>query len=380
MITAGVTLRGLDDLDRVASAIAFLGRARQAYVAAGYDVQTLRLATQPLAEYAPRWAAAAALDALAELDRVAAEHDLYIGVGPVITGDGADERFPGWAVEVVERTGRIGFSLEVASPELGVHRRTVRLAAETMAALAAVHRDGEGNFLFAAAARIPAGTPFFPVAWSREDRTFAVGLESAGLVHEVLAAGGERRRAPDRLRRRLDEELGPLDGIAREVAAAGWRYLGMDVSPAPSPRASIGAAIEALTGAPFGSPETLAGCAALTGALGGVRVATCGYSGLMLPLLEDEVLARRAAEGRFGVSDLLRYSTVCGTGLDTVPLPGDTSVEDLARLVAQTAELAVEHRKPLSARLLPIPGKAVGDPVRIDNPHLIEGVVMDPAS
>ena len=63
-----------------------------------------------------------------------------------------------------------------------------------------------------------------------------------------------------------------------------------------------------------------------------------------------------------------------------MPLPGDTSPEVLAGLIEDVAALAVKLRKPLAARLLPIPGKAVGDAVRIDNPHLTEGVVMDPAS
>src|SRR5437899_12428326 len=74
-----------------------------------------------------------------------------------------------------------------------------------------------------------------------------------------------------------------------------------------------------LTGVPFGAPSTLAGCAAITDVLKGLRIKMCGYSGLMLPVLEDPVLARRASEGRFSVRDLLLYSSVCGTGPDVVP-------------------------------------------------------------
>ena len=80
----------------------------------------------------------------------------------------------------------------------------------------------------------------------------------------------------------------------------------------------------------------------------------------MLPVMEDVVLAQRWAEGRLGLEQLLVYSAVCGTGLDTVPLPGDTSVEDLAKLICDVASLAVRLRKPLSARLLPVPGKRAG--------------------
>jgi uncharacterized protein (UPF0210 family) len=381
MITAGVPLASLGDVDRLAAPRRFLGEARAAFEAAGYEVQTLRLATRPLAELAGGWAEGATTEALLELDRFALEHDLHLSVGPVIAGDEHDERFPRWAAQLARQTRRIAFSVRVASSVSGVHRRSVRLAAETMAALAAADASGEGNFLFAAAAMVPAGTPFFPVAWFREARSFSLGLESAGLVREVFAAASDREQALRALRRRLNDELAPIQRIARRVArAAGWRWLGIDVSPAPSPEASIAEAIETLTGEPFGAPSTLAGCAAVTEVLHGLEVETCGYSGLMLPLLEDKVLARRAAEGRFGVSDLLLCSSVCGTGLDTVPLPGDTSPRVLAGLIEDTAALAVRYRKPLSVRLLPIPGKSVGDAVRIDNPHLIEGVVLGPAS
>ena len=93
--------------------------------------------------------------------------------------------------------------------------------------------------------------------------------------------------------------LAPVAALGEEIARrTGWRYLGIDVSPAPGLEASIGEAIELLTGAPFGAPSTLAACAAITEVLKGLDVRTCGYSGLMLPVLEDPVLARRASEKR----------------------------------------------------------------------------------
>ena len=158
----------------------------------------------------------------------------------------------------------------------------------------------------------------------------------------------------------------------------GWRFTGIDASPAPGPDAGIAAAIEALSGRPFGAAGTLAACAAITEALKSLDAPTCGYSGLMLPVLEDKLLARRAAEGRFGVQDLLLYSSVCGTGLDVVPLPGDTPAETLAALVGDVAALALKYHKPLSARLFPVPGKAAGDAVDFpDNPFLTASRIME---
>ena len=82
-----------------------------------------------------------------------------------------------------------------------------------------------------------------------------------------------------------------------------------------------------------------------------------GYSGLMLPVLEDPRIAQRWSEGALSIDALLAYSSVCATGLDTVPLPGDVSEEQLARILGDVASLAYTWKKPLTARLLPVKGK-----------------------
>jgi uncharacterized protein (UPF0210 family) len=107
-----------------------------------------------------------------------------------------------------------------------------------------------------------------------------------------------------------------------------------------------------------------------------LSIKTCGYSGLMLPVLEDPVLAQRAAEGRYTVRELLLYSSVCGTGLDVVPLAGDTQAAELAALIRDVAALSTKLHKPLSARLFLIPGKKAGDHAEFDNPFLTSSVVM----
>jgi uncharacterized protein (UPF0210 family) len=96
----------------------------------------------------------------------------------------------------------------------------------------------------------------------------------------------------------------------------------------------------------------------------------------MLPLLEDTVLASRAAEGRLRIGDLLQWSALCGTGLDTVPLPGDVSEESLAALLFDVAALATRLKKPLSARLMPLPGKVAGDEVKFDFAYFTDSRVL----
>jgi uncharacterized protein (UPF0210 family) len=376
-ITAGISLRSAGDVEALDEALAFLDQSQQPFVAAGYEVQTVRIATQPLAQYLPRWTDPASLPALRALDERARTGRVSFSVGPVLTTDEAAPEFAQWAAELVRATTNTSFSAFVASPAVGVHYRTARAAAEAIAAIAGATPGGEGNFRFAATAFCPPDTPFFPAAYHGGDRAFAIGLESPLLLQAAFEGIDDFRTAQARLRARMNEALAPVEQLAAGIAkASGWRYVGIDASPAPLAGASIGAAIETLTGVPFGEPPTLAACAAITEVLGTLSIRTCGYNGLMLPVLEDPVLARRAGEGRFGVSELLLYSSVCGTGLDVVPLPGDTPIADLAAAIVDVAALARRYQKPLSARLFPVPGKRAGELVTFDNPYLTDARVM----
>ena len=113
----------------------------------------------------------------------------------------------------------------------------------------------------------------------------------------------------------------------------------------------------------------------ITAAVKAVPVKQVGYSGLMVPVMEDKLLAQRWAEGTYNMDSLLAYSAVCGTGLDTVPLPGDISQEQLERIFGDVAALATKWNKPLSARLQPVPGKKAGEQTDFDDPYLFNTTI-----
>ena len=75
----------------------------------------------------------------------------------------------------------------------------------------------------------------------------------------------------------------------------------------------------------------------------------------MLPVLEDVGLGERSEAGYFNLDSLLLYSSVCGTGLDTIPIPGDASRSQLAAILTDVAALSTRLAKPLSVRLFPCP-------------------------
>jgi uncharacterized protein len=375
-ITAGVNLESTTDLRTVESAIEFLQRAHKQFEAAGYEIQTVRIATQPLPEFLKGKSRSEALADLKKIDQLISAKNVILSIGPVITDDRYDPDFASWATQLVKETGSINFSVTVAS-ERGVHRQTALSAAEAIVAISKDTPGGEGNFRFTAAANCLAGTPFFPVAYHRGPAAFSIGLETPGLLAEAFTGAKDIDDAKARLRVLLEEQLAPVEKLAVEMSRSERRdYLGIDTSPAPSKDASIGAAIEALTHAPFGSASTLAACAIITDVLKSLKIKTCGYSGLMLPVLEDPVLATRAAEGRYTVRELLLYSSVCGTGLDVVPLAGETTAVELAALIRDVAALSTKLHKPLSARLFLIPGKKAGDRAEFSNPFLTSSVVM----
>ncbi|HEY8794576.1 MAG TPA: DUF711 family protein [Gemmatimonadaceae bacterium] len=376
-ITAGVAMaRGLDR-GAVSRALELLARARKRFEAEGYEVQTTRIAMPPVIAALDSKARRAALASIADIDGMVASKGAVCSIGPVLTVDRTDDDLAEWSADLVQATKSTFFSAVSASPEGGVHTRAARAAAEVMRAVAGAVADGRGSFRFAAAANIPPGTPFFPVGWHEGTSSIAIGLESAGLVRAAFAEATDVEEGRRRLTERMTAELRAVQRIAAAIAAAEKvRYGGIDPSPAPMGAVSIGAALEALSGVPFGDAGTLRACALVTEVLKSIPVQQCGYSGLMLPVLEDEMLARRAMEGRYGLRDLLLFSSVCGTGLDVVPVPGDTPIETLTNIVLDVAAQSVKLRKPLSVRLYLVPGAKPGDPMHVDDPLLTDSVVF----
>lgn len=375
-ITAGLELSPRGESPRIESTLDFLADAKRALVNAGYEVQTLRLATNPwLAGLSPG-DRQQLLARVRELDKMVAERGVILSIGPVLTDDRSDDSLPQWSSELIATTRSTHHSVVIAS-ESGVHGAAAATAAQVIAKLGTLD-GGVANFRFAASANIPAGTPFFPVGWHRGPESVAFGLESASVVEQAFAGLNKGEDATARLKQLLDSVLAPIERLGRDIARQHDRaYLGVDTSPAPGKDRSIGAAIEAFTHAPFGSAGTLEACATITAALKAVSVTTCGYSGLMLPVLEDPVLAQRAGEGRFTVRDLLLYSSVCGTGIDVAPIPGDTPVHTIAGLLRDVAAQSARLRKALSVRLFLVPGKKVGDVARFaDRFMLTDSVVM----
>jgi uncharacterized protein len=375
-ITAFIDIDVKNYASQIEDTVRFLNDARQAYTGAGFEVETIRIATQPFPRYTAGMTQADAVAFLEKLDALATRLHYSPSIGTAMIGDTDSTAAVDLLAAVLTHT-KLNASLVVAGDD-GIHWNGVRQAARLIKSLADHSQHGEGNFNFAAIAMLKPYGPFFPGAYHLGGgRTFAVGLEGASVVAEVFARDRDPRTAEKTLSAALSQHLRAAEVIALKVAASsGWTYAGIDPTPAPLGEVSIGRAMEAFTGGPFGASGTMTAAAIITRAVQSLSVKRTGYSGLMVPVLEDSVLARRWAEGTYNLDSLLAYSAVCAGGLDTVPLPGDIGEERLARIIGDVATLAYKWQKPLAARLLPAPGKKAGDRTEFSDSRMANTVIQ----
>lgn len=339
--------------------------AKQALVEAGYEVQTTRLATQPFPEALEQAGPAGAAELARDVQALAFVHEIdYVALGPVRLDDPAAHVEV--LVDVLGTAENVFACVEIASRERGgLSLPRIRRAAELIQRVSRLGDDGFANLRLAALANVPAWSPFFPAAYHGGGKPcLAIATEAAELAVASITRASSLASARQALTQTIEAEAGRIQAAVRRALGSlevDFRGLDFSLAPFPETRRSIGAALEAL-GLPFvGGQGMLAASAFLTDAIDRAEFKRTGFCGLMLPVLEDTVLAARAAEGRLGVTELLMASAVCGTGLDTIPLPGNVSVDALTAILADVAALALRLDKPLTARLMPLPGKQAGD-------------------
>ena len=289
----------------VHAAAGFLRRAEALYTGAGYEVQTLRVATRALAGVG---SIEAALALAACLERAAEAAGLsFLNLGS--TSDPALlAALPRLSAASLAR-GFTSFSWDW-QPDTGPAQ--ARAAAAAILAMAA-ETHGAGNFRFGVSFNCPPEIPYFPAAKAGARRGFAIGTENSGLLFSAFsAAAAEHARLPGgggghgdvlALARRslaaeMEAALRPVEALALQLAAAVGQeeeYLGIDASIAPAlERPSLADAYEALGLGRFGGSGTLAISALITGVLKALPVLLTGYCGLMLPVCEDSGLAEAA--------------------------------------------------------------------------------------
>jgi len=338
----------------------FARHAQSSFESAGYEVQTLRLATPPFPTYLspedmPQF--------VARIQMIAhSEGFEYVALGPAQTN-----KLESYAVipDMLGESSILFFSGHLTTPDGKVSLPAVRACAEIIHRAAPLEKNGFANLRFTALANVGPWSPFFPAAYHQgQGAAFALAIEGADLAVEAFSQADSLADARKRLIHSIENHAEKLEGVANHLAEIyPVSFKGIDFSPAPFPtnEISLGYALEKLGVPALGLSGSLAAAAFLTDTLDRADFTRTGFNGLMLPLLEDSTLSQRAAEGTLSVTDLLMFSAVCGTGLDTIPLPGDATVGQLQAVLLDLAALALRLDKPLTGRLMPIPGLKAGD-------------------
>lgn len=378
-ITAFVHLDKGTYQKELVDAVVVLRKVKTDFESAGYGVETIRVTTQPLAELVVGMSEDQALAFLANLDQLSAKEGFLPNVGPAMLHDSDD---PG-TMHLLERALSTLPNIEastIIADDDGIHWKTIHRTAELVKYVSEQSPHSRGTFNFTATAMLRPFSPFFPGSYhTGPGGQFTVGFEGANVVRDIFVRDkGNADSALSDLTAALTKHASVADKIGNEVAAkTGWIYMGVDPTPAPLGDVSIGAAIEAFTGARFGSSGTLTAARIITAAVKAVPVKQVGYSGLMVPVMEDRILAQRWAESTYNIDSLLAYSSVCGTGLDTIPLPGNIGVDQMERIFADVASLAMKWSKPLSARLQPVVNKKPGEQTDFQDPFLFNTTVHE---
>jgi len=363
------------DLARLASLSENLRATINAQV---IPVLSTRLATVPFPYYLSGLSNTKQQSMVAALGQKARELGWqYLSLGPALP----DHPWSYAAIpQLLSIAGDI-FCSAVIADERCIYPAAVRASANVIRETAILTPDGFANLRFAALANVAPGAPFLPAAYHKHASppAISIAVECADAVLTAFDGTTDLEASSASLIRQLEDLAAVISSIFTNLATgSGVDLLGFDFSPAPFPVdwCSLGGAVEKLGLSHIGGSGSLAAVAVVANSLDKGNWPRVGFNGMMLPVLEDSVLARRAEQGLLTIKDLLLYSTVCGTGLDTIPLAGATTQEQLESILMDVAALSVRLAKPLTARLMPIPGKAPGDATGFDFEYFASSRVM----
>lgn len=355
---------------------ALVNFCRQALKQEGWEIQSARLATPPFGHYT---SPSSVIQQVQNLEEKAAESGFnYLSIGPARLSHPQEyDCIP----DLLGATSNVFSSAFLTHPFKGISRDAVRACARIITRVATLSADGFTNLRFCAMSRVQPFTPFFPAAYGYGSNVaFSVAVECADAALTAFQEAKSLNAGRNNLLACLNQASQHLSPILRNAARRFQiPFKGFDFSLAPFPEdwCSLGAAMESLGVPQLGFMGSLTSAALLAEMLDRGKWKRVGFNGLMLPLLEDSRLAERSQSANFTVKDLLLYAAVCGTGLDTLPLPGDIPAERIEPLLMDLAALSLRLQKPLTARLMPVPGLKAGAQTNFDFDFFKNGNVID---
>ena len=297
--------------------------------------------------------------------------------------------------EALAQTDLVCASVNVGSTRSGINMDAVLMAAQTIidAAKLTADQDSVGASKFVCFANMVEDSPFMAGAvhgGGEADAVINVGVSGPGVMAaalETLPDSASMMEVAEKIKQTAFKITRAGELMSREAS----RRLGVekgivDLSLAPTPAVgdSVAKILEIIGVGQCGGPGTTAALALLNDCVkkGGVMASSSvgGLSGAFIPVSEDAGMIQAAVDGALSIEKLEAMTCVCSVGLDMIAIPGDTSVEAIAGIIADEMAIGVINTKTTAVRLIPAIGKSEGDmlefgglfgsaPIMPVNPH-----------
>lgn len=357
----------------------------------GYIIQSLRLVTNPFGEYLNTTNIATAKQDLTYLTDILAQINqnspirLRFAIGEATTVHEI-ELLP----ELIRDFGDLcNACINVGLDDNGfLNNHLIRHSAQAVQKIAQITPHGQGNFNLTINFNCQSFIPYFPAGYHRGEKgnVLVLGLETPDLLVESLKNVTKSENYTEFLQNCYQSMSYALqshiDTIMNTVnttpLAEGWQVIGIDTSSAPSKNCASMVDVYRLLGVPyFGASGTVEISALLTKVFKSIKnVPQVGFSGLMLAVTEDTGLAQATVEQTFDMHSLLTFSSVCGIGLDTVPIAGNTPQDKIEAIMRDTGTMAYRLNKPLTVRLFPVPNLEAGEMTQFDSDDLCNCAIL----
>ncbi len=279
--------------------------------------------------------------------------------------------------EALSTTERLCSSVNVGSSKTGINMDAVRLLGEIILKTADLtkDKDGLGCAKFVAFCNAVEDNPFMAGAFhgvSEGETVINVGVSGPGVVHSALKnmAGASTEEIAEKIKKTAFKitRVGQL--IAKEAAKrldAEFGIVDLSLAPTPVMGDSVAHILEEMGLESVGAHGTTAALAMLNDAVkkGGVMASSMvgGLSGAFIPVSEDIGMIDAAKSGAITLSKLEAMTAVCSVGIDMVAIPGDTPASTISGMIADEAAIGMINNKTTAVRVIPVPGKTVGDSV-----------------
>lgn len=386
-----------------AAAIGFSEAVDRASEKFGVPIISRRIAVSPISLYPCVRDAKAAVDVAKALDDGVAKANTQCSGESAIAfiggyaafcergGSRASQYVIDSIPDAISTTRHVCCCVNGASTRAGMNLKAILEFASVLKELAQRSSDGAGCARVVISCNAPSGTPYMPAAFhgiEEADRVVNIGIGGASAIKDIIDQCGDASLdvVVGKIQRLMSDMTRVAECLGRDIAQRlGAEFGVVDLSIAPSLQPtvnSVGALIHSLGVSEFGTHGTTAAMAFLLNALKRGGNAGCthsgGMSGAFLPISEDATLLSAVVGGGLTLDKLESLTSVCCVGMDMIGIPGDTSVVQIAGIIADELAIGMVNNKTTAVRVVPVPNSRPGDVVDLTgyNPLLGRVVVM----